>query len=80
MRHNHTLIRNGEVVTVLIKDIFTGKELKLEDLPLGDYNKWMNGEHVQNAFPYLNKDQREILITGIGPESWNERIASKGKK
>jgi len=28
----------------------------------------MNGMHIQNAFPYLDSGQREILISGIcGP-------------
>lgn len=32
---------------------------------VSDYKKWVGGEYVQNAFPYLNADQREILLTGI---------------
>lgn len=30
-----------------------------------DYNRYMNGELVQNCFPYLSADDRERLITGI---------------
>lgn len=36
-----------------------------------DYDKYQNGMHVQNAFPYLNAEQRELFITGICPECWN---------
>jgi hypothetical protein len=42
---------------------------------LDDTNRWINGELIQNAFPYLNADQREILKTGIDSESWEEMFA-----
>lgn len=28
-----------------------------------DYLKWQAGMHVQNAFPYLSADERELLIS-----------------
>lgn len=42
---------------------------------LDDAQRWVNGELIQNAFPYLNADQREILKTGIDSESWDEMFA-----
>jgi hypothetical protein len=30
-----------------------------------DHKTWMNGAYVQNAFPYLSADEREILISGM---------------
>lgn len=42
---------------------------------LDDANRWINGELIQNCFPYLNADQREILKTGIDSESWDEIFA-----
>ena len=42
---------------------------------LDDTNRWANGELIQNCFPYLNADQREILKTGIDGESWEEMFA-----
>ncbi len=42
---------------------------------LDDANRWVNGELIQIAFPYLNADQREILKTGIDSESWDEMFA-----
>ena len=33
-----------------------------------DYDAWRNGELVQNAFPYLDADEREMLISGICPD------------
>ena len=33
-----------------------------------DYDRWKNGELIQNAMPYLSADEREILISGTcGP-------------
>lgn len=36
-----------------------------------DYAAWQGGELVQNAFPYLSADEREILISGICPKCWD---------
>ena len=30
------------------------------------------GKLIQDAFPFLNADQREFLLTGLTPEAWNE--------
>lgn len=30
-----------------------------------DYEKVQQGEHIQNAMPYLTADERELLISGI---------------
>ena len=32
---------------------------------------WMEGALIQNAFPMLNADQREFIMTGITPDEWN---------
>jgi hypothetical protein len=42
---------------------------------LEDAQRWVNGELLQIAFPYLNADQREILKTGIDSESWDAMFA-----
>ncbi len=39
---------------------------------LSDANEWLNGGLIQNCFPYLNADDREILMTGIDAETWDE--------
>ena len=30
-----------------------------------DLHKWQNGELIQNALPYLNENQRELMISRI---------------
>ena len=39
---------------------------------LDDANEWINGGLIQQCFPYLSADDREILMTGIDSETWNE--------
>lgn len=36
------------------------------------YEKWIAGELIQRAMPFLSASDREILMTGIGPESWDK--------
>lgn len=36
-----------------------------------DMNRWLNGEMIQNAFPYLTADEREVCMTGIDSIAWD---------
>lgn len=38
-------------------------------------HKWLNGAKIQDAFPYMTPDERELLLTGIGPEEWDDLFA-----
>lgn len=42
-----------------------------------DYAAWQGGELVQNAFPYLSADEREILISGVCPKCWAETFGGE---
>ena len=42
-----------------------------------DYKRWEEGAYVQDAFPYLSPEQREILISGITPKMWDEMIGDE---
>ena len=37
-----------------------------------DYLDWRNGKYAQDAFPYLNAEEREYLISGISPEFFRD--------
>jgi hypothetical protein len=40
-----------------------------------DYYDWRHGGKLaQDAFPYLNDVQRELLISGTHPKCWNDFI------
>jgi hypothetical protein len=45
---------------------------------LSDANRWVNGELIQNCFPYLNTEDREILMTGNDNAAW-ERMFGSGE-
>jgi len=42
---------------------------------LDDAQRWVNGELIQIAFPYLNADDRETLKTGIDAQGWEAMFA-----
>lgn len=44
---------------------------------LEDAQRWVNGELIQNCFPYLNADEREILKTGIDAQGWEEMFGGQ---
>lgn len=37
-----------------------------------DYWDWQDGTLVQDAFPYLSADDRELLISGCCSQCWNK--------
>lgn len=37
---------------------------------LSDANEWINGGLIQSCFPYLDTEDREILMTGNDNEAW----------
>ncbi len=45
------------------------------------YVEWQTGtELIQNALPELDADQREFLITGMVPETWNNVFKEQPKE
>ena len=41
---------------------------------------WQHGKLVQEAFPQLNADQREFIMTGISAEEWDEIFAEEERQ
>lgn len=37
-----------------------------------DYAAYLEGMLIQDAFPYLSADERELIMTGICPACWND--------
>ena len=46
-------------------------------VPLDQYRAWLAGTFVQEAFPTLTPEQRELFITGIHPECWEAMFADE---
>lgn len=61
--------RDKDLVTVECK--VTGAEYVL-DVDVRDLEQWHDGELIQNALPYLEAWQRELLISGVGPDAWDK--------
>lgn len=53
------------------KSIVTGK-VHTVDLPINEYQlaRYEGGALAQDAFPELDADGREFIISGITPEEW----------
>jgi len=52
-----------------------GAEYELKFI-LQDYVDWKeNGKMIQDAFPYLNADERELLKSGICNDCWQKMFA-----
>lgn len=58
-------------VSVLKTCIFCSHEHKVV-MDKEKYFRWRNGELIQNVFPEMTSDQREILISGTCPECWDK--------
>lgn len=58
---------------VTMRNPFDGKDNTI-DLPITEeqFDRWRDGMLVQRAFPQLNADEREFLISGIPPGKWDE--------
>ena len=56
-------------------DPFTGKENSV-DLPIDELqlHEWQSGTLIHKAMPQLNADQREFMISGMKPGTWEEHI------
>ena len=42
-----------------------------------DYWDWEDGTLAQDAFPYLEPEEREVLISGICKECWQEMFGGE---
>lgn len=61
---------NLHEVCVITRCPFCGKAHEIEVNEI-DYLDWEDGMLAQNAFPYLDANKREMLISGICPDCWN---------
>lgn len=48
-----------------------GKE-SIVEVPKAGFDAYKAGAHVQNAFPHLHANVREMLISGTHPECWDK--------
>lgn len=42
-----------------------------------EYERWIiDNEYIQDVFSYLDKEEREMLISGTHPKCWKEMFAN----
>lgn len=56
------------------KPCFLCRKVSRVEVEEHDFYKWQKGMLIQEAFPYLNDDQRELLMTGTCPKCWAEMM------
>lgn len=39
-----------------------------------DYEDWIHGSLIQNAFPYLTTEERELLVSGTCDPCWSDLV------
>ena len=41
-----------------------------------EYVRWiLNNEYIQDVFSYINKEEREMMISGTHPKCWEEMFS-----
>jgi len=50
-----------------------GKRVFIKVFP-EDLTKFQNGALVQEAFPYLEPEKRELILTGLCPDCWDQNF------
>ena len=66
--HNYT--PEEEWVTIQVNDLF--QNAHYIDVKMIDLAAYEDGALIQDAFPYLTNGQRELMLTGINDEMWND--------
>ena len=66
--------KNAKMIITLITTCpFCGRENSINVCD----SAWQNGALVQDAFPYLLADEREMLISGICPTCWDDTFSDE---
>ena len=47
---------------------------------LDEANRWLNGGSIQECFPHLTAEEREILLSGNDDESWSRMCPSEDEE
>jgi len=48
--------------------VFTSSAMELRH----SFYNWRGGQLIQDAFPYLDTDEREFIMTGTNSDEWKE--------
>ena len=74
---------DGKTKVTLTSMLYPKPRSMVLNMSLAEYTAAMifyqNGVLIQNAFPQLNADEREFLMTGIKPEEWDDITGEEGQ-
>ena len=62
----------SETIAVKTKTCRVCGEYEVWSLDRAALERWQAGEYIQNAFPEMSMEDREILITGTHPACWDK--------
>lgn len=65
-----TTTPNEGWVTLTVTDIMGDNHYM--DVKQIDLDAFEDGALIQNAFPYLTLEQRELILTGLTEDMWND--------
>jgi hypothetical protein len=73
----YTVLDHEEGVEILLFP--SHKRMVFPGISMGQMTEgriaYNNGALIQKAFPFLNADQREFLMSGLTPDEWNAIFA-----
>lgn len=55
-------------------DSIEGRSFKVS-VKVADLNRWLAGGYIQDCFPYLSASEREVCMSGVDDEQWDEIFA-----
>jgi hypothetical protein len=62
----------SDTITVKTKTCNVCDEYELWVLDRVAVERWQAGEYIQNAFPEMSMEDREMLISGTHPACWDK--------
>ena len=71
----HKFEPDNEWVTIEVTDIFNNTHLM--DVKMVDLSAYEDGALIQSAFPYLTSEQRELILTGLTDDMWDEMFGEE---
>jgi len=68
----------NDMVTLHVQDL--NGDIHYMDVDNQDLCAYEDGELIQNCFPYLTVEQREIIVSGMTQDMWDEMFGEKNNK
>jgi len=68
----------NDQVTLHVQDL--NGDIHYMDVDNQDLCAYEDGELIQNCFPYLTVEQREIIVSGMTQDMWDEMFGEKNNK